>query len=398
MPKGSTYQQETYLNPKTIIHRVKVLLLLGLDPETVDPEYETWSNGTRGHVHFDQNCHKVLTYQRISRQVRISTITPGRICAFCIGDIFHRNVQLKGFTALAGHSLAIDKFDEEVKGANPTSKLDALRKLSSLLEELEALAGKSTIGQDLINRLQERVSTTLRDNEPIRESKTVELQLLRHVALTLMVDPRRHEVIAKDPDSSLFGKTGEGNLTGLFHEWRKVYEVSFDRSLALEALMKHFADQTKPSSWSQLNFIVEPDDRIVGTLADHALKLWRARCEETLRRLSVEWADKVDSQCANTERDHLIFFSHRFGLENEVAALAEIYKVGEADGLTALKAPKLVTDWFNREVALNWQLSNLTMFSADIDVQVIRTAITLFQGGKSTYADIEQALEAARRL
>jgi len=385
------------MNPKTMQERVMALRALGLDPATVDPAYDIFSNGERGKLHLDANCYKLNTSRPVKRCAKFSETKPTKFCDECVDNALRLNADLKKMMPVVALKIEMDKLDRTIREGSVTTRLDAQRKLLSLSGSLDELSEKAVVTHGVISLVRAELDRILSDAEQNCSGDANEVQLLRVLAFSLLVEPRVATVIGDADDIALFGTNRVGDLTELHHVWRDSYEECADRGKAFGAAMKVFYDHSRPTSWSQMNFKV--DEAVVsGNLADYAKTVWKQRAESTLRRLCDVWADSVDAASNLKERDHLVVFHQRYELEDEFAAIASIYKVGEVDGVVALQAPGVVSTFFQRMSTYNWHISHVQLFKGKIDVNDIRTALTLYGGGNSTYNDFEEAISAARML
>ena len=385
------------MTAKSIHERVLALLSLGLDSVSVDPSYEAWSNGERGKLHLDLNCYKLNSSMKIKRAAQISKTVPGRFCDKCIDHIMRINTDLKKLTPIVSYYIEMTGLERIIREDSVTNRLAAQRRLISLRKSVGELSEKAVETHNITAIVSAEIDRALSDALTLCSFESTEDQLLRVLAFSLLLNPKDSTVISNESDSALFGSKHSGELTDLHQSWRKSYETTKDRSEALGAAMKKFYDDSRPTSWSQMNFLV---DNIVisGSLAEHTRNLWKERAESTLHRLCDHWANYVDNHTNSKQRDHLIVFQHRFEPEDEFAAITAIYKVAEAEGFYAVKAPELIATYFQRMAIYNWQISNVELFKGIISDEDVRTALTLYSGGKSTYANFEEAFKAASLL
>jgi hypothetical protein len=382
------------MTAKSIHERVVALRSLGLDPATVDPTYEAWSNGERGKLHLDLHCYKLNSSMKVKRSVQISETVPGRFCDVCIDHIMRLNTDLKNLIPVVSIHIEMTGLERVIREDSVTNRLTAQRRLISLRDSLEDLSEKAVETHTITEIVRAEIERALSDAQTFCSIESTEDQLLRVLAFSLLVDPRHSTVISEESDSALFGSRCSGDLIELHQTWRNSYEATSDRSEALGATLKIFFENSRPTSWSQMNFIVE-NSVVSGNLADYTRKLWKERAESTLRRLCGEWADSVDKLSNSKERNHLVVFQQRFEPEDEFAAITAIYKVAEAEGYVAVQAPALVATYFQRMSTYNWQISNVELFKGSIRVEDIRTALTLYSGTKSIYSNFEEAFKAA---
>jgi len=382
------------MTAKSIHQRVVALRSLGVDPATVDPTYEAWSNGERGKLHLDANCYKLNSSVKVKRSVQIGETVPGRFCDECIVHVMKLNTALKNLIPIVSIHIEMTGLERIIRTDSVTNRLTAQRRLLSLRASIDELSEKAVETHNLTTIVRAEIDRALTDAQNICSIESTEDQLLRVLAFGLLIDPRHSTVISDESDSAIFGSKRIGDLVDLHQAWRNSYELSNDRSEALGAAMKIFLENSRPTSWSQMNFKVD-SSVVSGNLADHARNLWRERAESTLRRLCDEWADSVDKMSNQKERDHLVIFQQRFEPEDEFSAIASIYKVAESEGFVAVQAPALVATYFQRMATYNWQISNVELFKGNIRVEDIRTALTLYSGGKSIYPNFEEAFKTA---
>jgi hypothetical protein len=387
------------MNQAQLIKRVNRLLSLGIDPAKADPTLDVWSNGERGKLHVDQHCYKIDLGKRVHSRINLSSTGHTKLCSECYRTVILLHRPLKSLLGFATVTEQIETLISLLRDGDASSKVQARSALVKLSESYDTKTESLTRRDNVIEVVRGLLDEAIAEAQAACSAPNVEKDLLRIVALQLLVDGRTEDVLCDQADAALFGgQRAKGNLNDLFATWKNSYTTTGDAQAALRDTVVTFKETTTPSSWSQLNFEVADIEAPTGNFSTWSRSVWRAHAEKTLRRLCDEWTNKVETYTMDTERDHAVVFTVRRKPMEHMAAVTDQYKVAQRENTYAIRCPRAVAIWLQQESVRLWQFHDVVAVEGPLDDVVLETVVTLYDNGSGTYANLEEALTSAKLL